>query len=649
LDLFGVSAAELVGCDDSQFFPPDTTKRLREIDARVFQGEQTTEEIDVALAEGGRRVYLEIKTPIYAEDEDHTICGLLGISTNITTLKEHEQYLEHIAHYDALTGLANRVLLADRLQQAMAQAQRRQQQLAVAYIDLDGFKAINDSYGHDAGDQLLMTVATNMRRALREGDSLARLGGDEFVAVLVDIADAETSMPMLTRLLAAAAEPVHFDKLLLQVSASVGVTFYPQQEEVDADQLLRQADQAMYQAKLAGKNKFHVFDVEQDRMLRGHHESLERIRRALSEQEFVLHYQPKVNMRTGKIVGAEALIRWQHPERGLLSPAIFLPVLEDHPLAVELGEWVINSALTQLERWREAGLDIAVSVNVGARQLLQLDFVERLRNLLAAHPDVEPSSLELEVLETSALADLAQVCQIIEDCRSIGVSFALDDFGTGYSSLTYLKRLSADILKIDQSFVRDVLDDPEALAILEGVLGLATAFRRQAIAEGVETVEHGETLLQLGCELAQGYGIARPMPAEQLFDWIADWKPDLRWRNTQTISGADLPLLYAGVELRAWVWAYQAALAGERNTPPPLDHHQCRFGAWLDSGGLAERGSPSTREAIVSLHRNLHALATALIDLKSQGHAEDAQARLEEFRALSDALLGHLKTLRNDF
>ncbi|MFA6442355.1 MAG: EAL domain-containing protein, partial [Sterolibacterium sp.] len=471
-------------------------------------------------------VYAELITISAVCDAQGRTQNYVALFTDITPMKEHQQQLEHIAHYDALTTLPNRVLLADRLQQAMAQAQRRGQPLAVAYLDLDGFKQINDRHGHEAGDQLLMAVAARMKQALRDGDTLARLGGDEFVAVLLDLADVTACEPMLTRLLAAAAQPLQVDDLSLQVSASLGVTFYPQQDEVDADQMLRQADQAMYQAKVAGKNRYHVFDAEQDRSVRGHHESLERIRRALADNEFVLHYQPKVNMRTGQIIGAEALIRWQHPERGLLAPAVFLPVIEDHPLAVSLGDWVITSALDQLETWRAMELDFPVSVNVGARQLQQADFVERLRENLAAHPRVGPGNLEIEVLETSALEDLARISQLIAACREIGVSFALDDFGTGYSSLTYLKHLPVTLLKIDQSFVRNMLDDPDDLAILEGVLSLANAFRRDVIAEGVETLEHCAMLLQLGCELAQGYGIARPMPAQDLAAWSANWHPD---------------------------------------------------------------------------------------------------------------------------
>jgi diguanylate cyclase (GGDEF)-like protein len=482
-------------------------------------------------------VFAELLTISAVRDALGQTLRYVALFSDITSIKAHQSQLEHIAHFDALTNLPNRVLLSDRLQQAMAQEQRRQQQLAVVYLDLDGFKAINDRHGHQTGDRVLITLAQRMKDALREGDTMARIGGDEFVAVLIDLQNTQASEPLLQRLLAAAAEPVLVGELSLQVSASLGVTFYPQAHEIDADQLLRQADQAMYQAKLAGKNRYHVFDAAQDISLRSHHENVERIRLALERGEFMLHYQPKVNMHSGVVIGAEALIRWRHPEKGLLAPAMFLPAIEDHPLAVEVGEWVIDTALTQIESWHAAALDLPVSVNICARQLQQANFVERLQTILARHPQVNPNSLELEVLETSALADMAQVSHVIEDCAKMGVSFALDDFGTGYSSLTYLKRLRVALLKIDQSFVRDMLDDPDDLAILKGVIGLAAAFKREVIAEGVETIAHGTALLQLGCELAQGYGIARPMPPEQMPEWVAEWQPDVAWCALPWLGG----------------------------------------------------------------------------------------------------------------
>lgn len=590
-------------------------------------------------------VYAEMLTISAVRDAQGQVKQYVALFSDITSLKEHESQLEHIAHYDALTALPNRMLLADRLHQAMAQALRRKQHLLVIYLDLDGFKFINDSHGHDAGDQLLMSVANRMKQTLREGDTLARLGGDEFVAVLLDLEDETSSLPMLNRLLSAAAKPVLIDGRNLQVSASIGVTVYPQEEEVDADQLLRQADQAMYQAKLAGKNRYQFFDTAQDRHLRGHHESLERMRQALNRREFVLYYQPKVNMRTGMVIGAEALIRWQHPENGLLPPAAFLPVIEDHPLAVEVGEWVIDSALSQMAAWHAMGLEIPVSVNISAYQLQQPDFIARLHVLLAQHPEVPAAQLELEVLETSALEDLVWVSQIIGACREIGVSFALDDFGTGYSSLTYLKQLPATQLKIDQSFVRDMLDDPDDLAILEGVLGLASAFRRRVIAEGVETLEHGSMLLRLGCDLAQGYGIARPMPAHDFPAWAAAWSPDPSWANLSAISREDLPLLFAGIEHRAWINSLASYLGNEIDTPPQLNARHCRFGEWWHQEGRSRYAARPDLLVIEALHQQIHDLAEALCTLRQRGQNSIALARLDELHVLQGKLLDALQHL----
>ena len=459
---------------------------------------------------------------------DGLAVNYVSLFTDITLMKEHQHQLEHIAHYDLLTGLPNRVLLADRLHQAIVQSQRWQRRIGVVFLDLDGFKTINDTHGHVAGDSLLITVAQRIKSALREGDTLARIGGDEFVAVLVDLEGPHDCEPLLDRMLKAAATPVWVGDALLQVSASMGVTIYPQ-DGAEPELLVRHADQAMYLAKQAGKNRYHLFDVVLDAAVKTQRESLEHIRQALQAREFVLHYQPKVNMRSGAVVGAEALIRWAHPQRGLLAPGVFLPVIEDHPLIVDLGEWVIDTALAQMAQWHAQGLDLPVSVNVGARQLQTSEFVERLSGLLARHPSVQPQWLELEVLETSALEDMAQVHRVMHACHDLGVAFALDDFGTGYSSLTYLKHLPAATLKIDRSFVLGMLDDPNDLAIVQGIIGLANAFRRQVIAEGVETREHGVRLLALGCELAQGYGIAPAMAAETLPAWAADWRTNGRW------------------------------------------------------------------------------------------------------------------------
>jgi diguanylate cyclase (GGDEF)-like protein len=450
------------------------------------------------------------------------------ITRQISQLRHNRQVLEHRAHFDALTNLPNRMLLADRLHQAMVQSRRRNQSLAVAYLDLDGFKQINDVHGHGVGDDVLILLSQHFKEVLREGDTLARIGGDEFVAVLVDLEAPADCEPVLARLLQVASYPITVGDAVLHVSASIGVTLYPQ-DGVDADLLLRHADQAMYIAKNSGKNRHHYFDVQSAAALQTQRESVQSITQALQLNQFVLHYQPKVNMQTGTVVGAEALIRWQHEERGLLAPGLFLPVIENHAISTAVCDWVIACALAQMSAWQALGLDLPVSVNIGALQLQQDGFAARLAELLGTHPEVLPHCLQLEVLETSALKDVSRVTKTMKACQALGVSFALDDFGTGYSSLTYLRRLPAATLKIDQSFVRDMLDDPDDLAIVQGVIGLAKSFRCSVIAEGVETAAHGEQLLRLGCEVAQGYGIARPMPAADLPSWVQRWQLKPVW------------------------------------------------------------------------------------------------------------------------
>ena len=593
-------------------------------------------------AKGGQ-IYAEMLTISAVPDATGRTKQYVAMFSDLTPIKETEKQLKHIAHFDLLTGLPNRTLLADRLRQAMAQRHRLGSIIALAYFDLDDFHSINEHHGRSTGDLVLTAITHRLTEVLREGDTLARLGGDEFAVVLLGIANIEESLALIERLRDAMAEPLQLGELVLQVSASIGVTFYPQTEDIEPDQLLRQADQAMYFAKLAGRSRYHIFDPTLDRSMRGRHEDLQRIRQAMQAHEFELYFQPRVNMHTGTVLSAEALIRWRHPELGLLLPQHFLPVVEGNQLVVELGEWVIGSALSQMARWREQGLDIPVSVNVDAMQLQEPQFVDRLKELLARHPDIHPSKLELEVLESSAFQDVAQVSEVIRACSKLGVSFALDDFGTGYSSLSYLKRLPVDVLKIDQSFVHDMLDDPEDLTILEGVLVLANAFRCQAVAEGVETVDHGLMLLQLGCPVAQGYGIARPMPGSELPRWAANWRPDPRWASVLAVDPLKWPILYASVEHRAWVAEVEEFLSGRRLAAPRMDHHLCRFGSWLDAEASAGRSDRASFQVIDALHQKLHTHANEILDSKGENEGIAAFAGLTELHTLRDGLLEKLQ------
>ncbi len=446
---------------------------------------------------------------------------------DITSLKHKQKQLEYVAHYDLLTGLPNRSLLLDRLHKAIATCARSEQSLAVAFLDLDGFKVINDNYGHPVGDQLLIGLAARMQQALRAGDSIARFGGDEFVALITGLDAPEDCIPVLERLLEASSAVLPVGTHMLRVSASIGVTVYPN-DNFDADQLVRHADQSMYVAKQSGKNQFAFFDADREKESKAQMATLPQIKTGLERSEFELHYQPKVNMKTGKTVGLEALIRWNHPTHGFLLPAAFLPLIEDRPVSLEISKWVIATAMRQMQAWLDQDLRLPVSVNVAAFHLQQEDFYTDLLKLSEAHPACH-GMLSIEILETTALSDMDRVRKTMQQCHSIGVDFALDDFGTGYSSLTYLSDLPAQELKVDQSFVSQMTQDRNHLSIVEGVTSLARAFRRNVIAEGVETTAQGELLLQLGCELGQGYGIARPMAAADVPGWLATWTPPLSW------------------------------------------------------------------------------------------------------------------------
>ncbi|MET0081180.1 MAG: EAL domain-containing protein, partial [Candidatus Thiodiazotropha lotti] len=480
---------EVIGSRLSEVFPGAVDMGLFAVLQRVLKTGEP--ELFPVASYNDNRIALWVENYVFRIRDKEVV----AIYQDITAQKEYQQQLEHIAHFDALTNLPNRVLLSDRLNQAMHQEERRGKKLAVAYLDLDGFKTVNDDYGHEVGDQLLAVLAMRMKDVLREGDTVARMGGDEFVAVLIDLSEQNDSVQLLERLLDSVSHPVQLGDHKLQVEASIGVAFYPQIEIVDADQLIRQADQAMYMAKQAGKNRYQIFDSEQARSIRGHHEILGRISLAIRNREFYLYYQPIVNMCTGDVLAVEALIRWNHPTRGLVAPAEFLPYIINSPISSELDEWVIESALSQLQSWQSQNLKLQVNLNLGAMYLQQGDFVDRLNSILRRFPAIVHPCLEIEVLESAALKDIDHLSKVMEECKKQEIRFSLDDFGTGYSSLTYLRRLPADTIKIDRSFVRDMLVDPEDFAILDGVLGLASSFDRAVIAEGVESVKHGELLL----------------------------------------------------------------------------------------------------------------------------------------------------------
>ena len=588
------------------------------------------------------QLFAELVNISAVTDRQGRVENYVALFTDITALKQHQQQLEHSARYDALTDLPNRVLLADRLGQAMARVRRHGGAVAVAYIDLDGFKAVNDTHGHAVGDQLLVALSARMKDLLREGDTLARLGGDEFVAV-IDLEQGGSHAPVIERLLRCLADPVVIDSRVLHVTASIGVTLFPD-DDVDPDQLLRHADQAMYGAKQDGKNRYRLFEAHAQAHLA--QRSPLALRQALERDEFRLHYQPKVNMGSGELVGVEALVRWAHPEEGLLVPVAFLPALLSQPLAGDFARWTLRESLAQVERWLAEGRRIPVSVNLCSSVLRRHGFVEALRALLADHPGIEPALLELELGEVHALEDVERIAAVIQGCGQLGVRFALDDFGSSHTSLAYLRRLPADTLKLDGHFVRAMQSGPEDLALVEAVLGMASAFRRRLVAEGVESEWQGEMLLAIGCEYGQGYNIGRPMPASDIADWADRWRPPACWRAWQgrRLRQRTLPLLLAVVEHCAWREAVLVAAEDRDARVPPLDPTACRFAAiWQDRQHHLPL-DPEERLSIERQHTGVHQLGEALIAARDQAPAEWPPRR-DAFCRQSDELLERLRQL----
>ena len=427
-----------------------------------------------------------------------------------------EKKLHDMAHYDSLTGLASRPILIDQLQQAITS----QQKLAVAYLDLDNFKPINDKYGHETGDFVLKTIAQRLQSTLREEDTLARIGGDEFIFLLRGAAHTiQEYETLLQEVLIEVNDPIKLAEFScsVQISVSIGVAL-PSDDGLTCDDILRRADQTMYQAKRSGTNRILFFDPEEESLRHAKHDLLLAAEKGIARKEFILHYQPKVNLMDHQLIGVEALIRWNHPTLGLLYPGHFSEALEHPHIGILIGEWVLAEALKQHKIWTRNHL--SMSVNISPAHLLSEGFVENLRELLISTNNIKPKTLELEILESTTIGNVDQAVDVLNGCRNLGVSIALDDFGTGYASLSYLKKLPLDTLKIDQSFVKKLLSDHEDKSIVTCIVALSKAFGYNLVAEGIESQELEKVLIGMGCYHGQGYYIAKPMSAEKMNLWI---------------------------------------------------------------------------------------------------------------------------------
>lgn len=545
-----------------------------------------------------------------------------------------DEKLSLIAHYDVLTQLPNRALFSDRFSQAVAHAKRTESMLAICFLDLDNFKPVNDNYGHDTGDQLLIEVAKRIKATIREEDTVSRQGGDEFTLLLRDIESFKQSEETLTRIRDALAQPYIIDGFSHKITASIGITIYPL-DDADLDTLVRHADQAMYRAKLAGKNQQQIFNTLDDRAITNRQSQLSEIKHALTSKQFQLYYQPKVNMKTGDVFGAEALIRWIHPEKGLIPPLDFLPMIDGTDLEIQIGGWVINEALQQIDNWQQQDIKLEVSINISSHHLQSNVFFDQLNEALDKHPDVNSQYLQLEILESSSLGDINAISGIIKSCQNVlGVNVALDDFGTGYSSLTHMKSLSANTIKIDQTFVRDLLDDPDDYSIIEGIIGLAKAFNREVIAEGVETNAHGLMLLLMGCNEAQGYGISRPIPADDLVSWLADYKPNSYWMDygNRDLTLQERKIILLQLTTEHWFNNINNVLLTKQDNDFEQYFMKCHLGVWLsrlEGKGLFKQ---NWLEQLKQAHDVMLNHTSELISQYQAGNINEVQTRMDELK-----------------
>jgi diguanylate cyclase (GGDEF)-like protein/PAS domain S-box-containing protein len=508
---FGLPSEVVLGKSDEDLFPPSMARSLSQRENAVM-GQRRAIEFEDALSEpDGRRAFISAKFPLLAEND--SLIGLAGIYTDISDRKALEEQLEQLAHFDSLTGLPNRALARDRLLQGIAQAKRNGTRLCVLFLDIDNFKIINDSLGHQAGDELLAALADRLKNTLRGGDTLSRLGGDEFLAVLLDVATREDAVQAANKLLATTRDPFEVVDHSVHSSLSIGLAMYPEDGD-SIDQLIQHADTAMYQAKSQGRGCVASYRRQQTTDVTSELRLLSELRGAIENHEFELYWQPQVNLRDGSLSGAEALLRWRKPGSEVILPQYFVPFAETHGLIAALGEWVLVAAIEQIGIWCESTSETSFSINLAPADLADDSFVERTTTLCARH-GVDPARVVFEVTEQDVLSSLELGRGNILRLRELGFILSIDDFGTGSSSLLRLKQFPFQELKIDQRFVKGIPQDEESVAIIRATLSMAQALGMQVMTEGVETQQQAGFLLGLGCSRAQGFHFGKPMPVEE--------------------------------------------------------------------------------------------------------------------------------------
>jgi diguanylate cyclase (GGDEF)-like protein len=568
--------------------------------------------------------------------------------------EKNEKDLKNIAYYDPLTKLPNRLLVTDRINHALHNQSRDKSIVAICFMDLDGFKEVNDTLGHAAGDFVLVEVSKRIEEILRPDDTIARLGGDEFVLVLTDIESSEDAARVLLRVLNVVSKQYKYKtKEISHISASIGVTLYPE-DNVDSDTLLRHADQAMYKAKENGKNQFYFFDLKEHVKVKANLQALKKIEKGINRGEFELYFQPKLSTGSLLIQSAEVLTRWNHPIIGILSPNEFLPLIENDDIIFKFDEWVIKESLLAMQKIHKLYPSLSLSVNVSAKQFKQKNFVQKIKNIIKELA-IDYSILkfiEFEITESSALESINYTNETIESLKKFGIRFALDDFGTGYSSLTHLKELKVNTIKIDKSFVLDMLHTPQDMAITNAIISLSKVFQIEVVAEGVESIEHLLMLFELGCDVVQGYNVAKPITFDSFISFLNDFTPDPKWKISYTYlpTREDFEFLLAQSNHKYWVeLVINSLLSNDLSNLPHLSYDNCRFGKWLQGKGKKYFAELPSYNVLNIAHKKMHRVVSGILSSLKEKDAKVSQEDIEHIKQARDELIGIIEELKNEY
>lgn len=577
------------------------------------------------------------------KNQDEEIINYIGFCHDLILQKKQKEQITHLKYYDSVTNLPNQYFLSKNLESMMQCVDRSNSNLIIIYIAINGTKKLNN-LSIRAHNRLIMLISKRLISFFNEQAFLARISYHEFIAVLEKSKNAISVLPTIKSLIHELSNPLSIGKENLAVSSNIGITTFPQEHILYSEELIRQAHLAGYEAKLIGDNEYKFFDHSMELQEIQFNRQVQEIRSAIKNNQLRLFFQPKVNMATGKILGVEALIRLDHPQKGILCPAEFLSDITNHSISAEIGEWVLEHAFLQLEQWMALNLNLPISINISPYHLQQINFLNQLKHILANHPTIPPHLIELELLESEALQDGNIVKKVINECKKIGILFALDDFGTGYSSLAYLKELPATRVKLDQSFVRDITQKPENIAILKACISMCHSLKREVIAEGVETVGLGKLLLYLGCSNAQGYAVAKPMPADHVLEWINNWSAIPEWELAKNHKKEGLRLINAIMAHSAKIESVKQFLSLNDTPLTEVKILSCPLDKWLKNR-MSLNADNHEIKRLHDLHKKIYNQLKELTESGYQAQKSEGLKKVARLELLSSKLLNQLLLL----